>query len=111
LSFNPFNVELLRLDYDVAAAADALRKKALPESFAQMLLRGVSLETILEEDCAHQSYMAENCEEIVKTSQNISGTYWQESEHYSQVTKLALELFDELIKVHKLGKRERCWLE
>src|SRR5208337_4955298 len=50
-------------------------------------------------------------EEIVKTSQNISGTYWQESEHYSQVTKLALELFDELIKVHKLGKRERCWLE
>ena len=38
LSFNPFKVELIRLDYNVEAAADALRKKGLPESFAQMLL-------------------------------------------------------------------------
>ena len=29
LSFNPFNVELIRLDYDVTAAADALRKKGV----------------------------------------------------------------------------------
>ena len=55
LSFNPFNVELIRLDYDVKAAADALRKKGLPESFAQMLLRGVSLDTIMEEDDAKRT--------------------------------------------------------
>ena len=48
LSFNPFKVDLIRLDYDVEAAADALRKKGLPESFAQMLLRGVSLDTIIK---------------------------------------------------------------
>ena len=111
LSFNPFNVELIRLDYDVTAAADALRKKALPESFAQMLLRGVSLETIMEEDDAKKDAMVQNCKEIAEASQKISKTYWQDTEHYTQVTRLALEFFDGLINVHQLGERERCWLE
>ena len=31
--------------------------------------------------------------------------------HSEQVRKLALELFDALQDLHKLGKRERCWLE
>ena len=50
LSFNPFKVELVRLDYNVKGTLDAIRKKGLPESFAQMLLRGVSLDTIIKED-------------------------------------------------------------
>jgi exopolyphosphatase/pppGpp-phosphohydrolase len=111
LSFNPFNVELIRLDYDVTAAVDALRKKALPESFAQMLLRGVSLETIIEEDHTKEDCMVQNCKEIAEASQKISKTYWQDTEHYTQVTRLALEFFDGLINVHQLDKRERCWLE
>ncbi len=48
LSFNPFKVELIRLDYNVEDAADALRKKGMPESFSQMLLCGVSLDTIIK---------------------------------------------------------------
>ena len=40
--FNPFKTEMIRVDYDVPAAADALRRKGLPESFSQMLLRGVA---------------------------------------------------------------------
>jgi putative phosphoesterase len=111
LSFNPFNVELIRLDYDVTAAADALRKKGLPESFAQMLLRGVSLETIIEEDHAEEDAMVQNCKEIAEISQKISKTYWPDIEHYMQVTRLALEFFDGLINLHQLGERERCWLE
>jgi predicted phosphodiesterase len=111
LSFSPFNVELIRLDYDVTAAADALRKKALPESFAQMLLRGVSLETIIEEDHTKEDAMVQNCKEIAEISQKISKIYWQDTEHYTQVARLALELFDGLINVHQLGERERCWLE
>jgi len=111
LSFNPFKVELVRLDYDVAATADALRKKALPESFAQMLIRGVSLDTIIEEDRAKENSMVQNCKGIVEASKKISKIYWQDTEHYEQVTQLALGFFDGLINVHQLGKRERCWLE
>ena len=111
LSFNPFKVELIRLDYDVAAAAEALRKKALPESFAQMMLRGVALEAILKEDRKRKDVTVKNCQETVKASQKISQTYWQDTEHYVQVSKLALAFFDGLSGLHQLGKRERCWLE
>ena len=111
LTFNPFKVELIRLDYDVEGAADALRKKGLPESFAQMLLRGVSLDAIVEEDKAREDAMVQDCKETVKVSGEISKKYWPDTEHYSQVSKLALELFDGLIRLHQLGMRERCWLE
>ncbi|MCW4017758.1 MAG: YfcE family phosphodiesterase [Candidatus Bathyarchaeota archaeon] len=111
LRFRPFKVELVRLDYDVAAAADALRRKGLPESFAQMLLRGVSLDAIAEEDQAKQNEMEQNCKETVKASEEVSKSYWQETDHFTQVTTLALAFFDQLRSLHGLGKRERCWLE
>ena len=33
------------------------------------------------------------------------------TEHYTQVARVALLFFDGLIDVHQLGQRERCWLE
>jgi putative phosphoesterase len=111
LSFNPFKTELVRLDYNVQAAADALRKKGMPESFAQMLLRGVSLDTIIQEDEAKKDAMVQNCKETVEVVNRISNGYWADDEHFLQVTRLALRFFDNLAKLHKLGERERCWLE
>jgi putative phosphoesterase len=111
LKFNPFKIEMIRLDYDVEAAADALRKKSLPESFAQMLLQGVSLERIIEEDAAREKMEIENCKALVDASREFAKGYGQDAEHCSQVTKLALEFFDGLINVHNLGELERCWLE
>jgi putative phosphoesterase len=111
LSFNPFNVELIRLDYDVKAAVKALRKKGLPESFAQMLLRGVSLDIIMGEDETKKDDMVQNCKEIADVTQEIAKTYWQDTEHFTQVTRLALDFFDGLINVHQMGEGERCWLE
>ena len=111
LSFNPFKVELIRCDYDVDSTADALRKKRLPESFAQMLLRGVSLDEIIKEDRAKENAIIQDCKTVVQKCQKTSEKYWEDTEHYIQVTHLALRLFDELIDVHRLGGRERCWLE
>lgn len=42
-------VQHFRLEYDVAQAVAAIREKGLPEAFAQMLLQGVDLETVLDE--------------------------------------------------------------
>ncbi|MGA2385644.1 MAG: YfcE family phosphodiesterase [Candidatus Bathyarchaeia archaeon] len=111
LKFNPFKVEWIRLDYDVEAAADALRKKSLPESFSQMLLRGVSLEAIIEEDAAREKTETENCEELVADAREFAKRYWRDTDHYEQVIKLSLEFFDKLGSVHNLGRKERCWLE
>ena len=88
-----------------------IRKKGLPESFAQMLLRGVSLDVIIKEDQTKKDQMVQNCKAAVKVCQNISAKYWPDTSHFQQVRKLALGFFDGLIKLHNLGMRERCWLE
>ena len=111
LSFNPFNVEFIRLDYDVEAAADALRRKGVPESFAQMLLKGISLDAVLQEDKTKKKMSVEDCREIVTAAKIVSQKYWPDTEHSSQVTTLALQFFDGLANVHKLSETERYWLE
>jgi len=111
IKFNPFLVDLLRVNYDVAAAADALRKKGLPESFSQMLLRGVSLSRITKEDRQRKDKLTQNCPEAVKNCEKISKQYYQDTEHFQCVRKLSLYLFDELKSLHELGNVERCWLE
>jgi putative phosphoesterase len=111
ISFNPFHVELARLKYDVKGAADALRKKGLPESFSQMLLCGVSLDAILKEDQSRENSMVQDFKKTKKVIAEISKKYWPDINHYIQVNKLALKLFDGLPKLHQLGARERCWLE
>jgi putative phosphoesterase len=111
LSFNPFRIELIRLDYDVETAADALRQKGLPESFAQMLLRGLSLDDVTKEDEEKKDYMVQNCEELEKACQEVSEKLGQDIEHCMQVRSLALSLFDGLKPLHNLGDRERCWLD
>ncbi len=111
LSFDPFRVELIRLDYNVTGASDTLRRKGVPESFAQMLLCGVSLDTIIKEDTIKEKAMTENCGETVQTSEELSKKYWPDVDHYRQVANMALGLFDGLTSMHELGTRERCWLE
>jgi putative phosphoesterase len=111
LSFNPFNVELIRLNYDVEEAADELLKKGLPESFAQMLLRGVSLDAITEDDKRKKDLTIENCQLLVAEARRFAQKHGQESKHYAQVTQLALTFFDSLKEEHHLSECERCWLE
>jgi exopolyphosphatase/guanosine-5'-triphosphate,3'-diphosphate pyrophosphatase len=76
-----------------------------------MLLQGVSLETIIKEDNTRENTSLENCKSTVNACEEFANGHWGDSEHYSQVTKLALEFFDGLSNVHGLGDQERCWLE
>ncbi len=108
---NPFSVQLVRLNYDVESAAEALRKKRLPESFAQMLLRGVSIDAVVREDRVKSHRSELQCGEIVKIAREIAKKYWQDIDHPEQVRKLALTLFDSLGQLHKMKAQERCWLE
>ena len=111
ITASPFSVELLRVNYNVEAEADALRRKGAPESYAQMLLRGLSLEGILAEDKTREKDMEERCAQIANSAREIAREYWPDPEHSEQVRKLSMELFDSLQDLHKLRKKERCWPE
>ncbi|MCW4005771.1 MAG: YfcE family phosphodiesterase [Candidatus Bathyarchaeota archaeon] len=111
VTFKPFSVELLRVSYDVVAAADALRRNALPESFSQMLLKGVSIDEIAKEDRLRSEALEKSCREVVANCEEVACGYWAEVEHPKQVRKLSLQIFDDLQSLHELGTTERCWLE
>jgi len=110
LSFNPFRVELIRLPYDIETTVYDMRKRGLPESFAQMLLCGVSIDTVVKDDKAKKATIETNCSVVAAACEQFSGDLWPIA-HCRQVTSLAIALFEGLASVHKLGKQERCWLE
>ncbi len=60
---------------------------------------------------AQTDLLTGNREIMVNTSESFSKGHWPDTEHYSQVTRLALELFDGLVDVHHLNADERCLLE
>jgi exopolyphosphatase/guanosine-5'-triphosphate,3'-diphosphate pyrophosphatase len=76
-----------------------------------MLLRGLSLDAINEEDNRKKELSVENCKFLVDNAWKFAKRCGLDFEHYSQVTRLALKFFDGLKEVHQLSERERCWLE
>jgi putative phosphoesterase len=111
ITISPFSVELIRVSYDVEAATDALRRAGAPESYAQTLLRGLPLEDIIAEDKARENDMERKCTLMARSTRKVARKHWPDTKHSEQVRKLSLQLFDALQDQHKLGKRERCWLE
>ncbi|MEM4258161.1 MAG: CHAD domain-containing protein [Candidatus Thermoplasmatota archaeon] len=118
----PFSVQQRLVEYDVIAAAEAIRQKKLPESFAQMFLRGVSLDVILEEEEHYESTHRRkmffnsfrsqmNQTKKKKIVEKIAIHYDQYPRHSKQVTLLSLRLFDALQDLHGLGEKERYYLE
>lgn len=59
-------VQHYRVEYDVERAADAVRRKGLPEAFAQMFLQGYDLETIAGVAGNDSSLDAGGEEEVIK---------------------------------------------
>jgi putative phosphoesterase len=111
LSFNPFNVELVRLDYPFEEAAGALRKKGLPESFSQMLLSGKAIEAIDGEDKAKKADPQRDWTQVIQAALDLSKSYLQDTAHVEHVRILALGLFDNLQSLHQMGDNERRLLE
>jgi putative phosphoesterase len=111
VGFNPFCVEFIRVDYSIKAAAQAMRKKKLPESFAQMLLRGLSFDAINKEDRFRKLEMEQNCLKMTESSRNVAQKYHQDTNHSEQVRRIALKIFEGLKDSHRLDSLERCWLE
>ncbi len=117
------HVEHFRLAYDVDGAAAAIRECGLPEAFAQMLLQGRDLDTVMVDkrhpretpetratSAAGASLWQEEQERRLKAVLQLAERCDYEVEHSYQVTRLALQLFDELQSLHGLGAEERFWL-
>jgi putative phosphoesterase len=111
IGFNPFSIELVRVNYNVEAAAHTIRKENLPENFAKMLLCGLPLKKIRKNERMKKRTMPWRNKDTFKIIKKVAQKYEDDNTHSEQVRKLALKLFDKLTPLHKLGALERYWLE
>jgi putative phosphoesterase len=111
IGFNPFSIEMLRVNYNVEDAADAIRTEKLPENFAQMMLCGSSLKKISKNERIKKRKMVWRNKDTIKIIKKVAQKYEDDTAHSDQVRKLALKLFDKLESLHNLGALERYWLE
>lgn len=105
-------VRHVRLKYDVQAAAGAIRKAGLPEDFAQMLLQGKKLDDLKPQPSKKKPKPQPELTDVQKLAMvrklAANDRYYEHAQH---VSHLALCLFDELQKVHKLGPQQRLLLQ
>lgn len=119
--------QFFRIEYDIQSTVDSIRRIGLPEAYAQCLLRGQNLETVLVEPekwvvsvpdeerwwknpyPSLQIRQAEEDQQLEKVIQ-LAKKNGSNLDHIYQVVFLALSLFDKLQPLHRLGPEERYWL-
>ena len=104
-----------RLDYDIQRTIDAMRKHHLPEAFIQMIVRGRGLDDVIQETKKETTLVgkppARAEDPPLGSVLQLARVCKYEEGHTHQVTRLALELFDQLRPLHKMGSKERFWLQ
>jgi len=105
---NLFRARHYRVAYDVERAAAAIRERGLPEAFAQMILQGRNLDEVKP---AEKPMSKKNEYSRLEAVLQLAESCHYAADHTHQVTRLALQLFDELQSLHRLGAEERLWLQ
>lgn len=107
------DVQFYRAEYDAEAAAEDVRRRGLPEAFAQMLLQGRNLNAIVAEMTRQPDFIRKlmtSDDARFQAVLHLAETCHYEARHAQQVTYLALRLFDELQRLHALGNDARFTL-
>jgi putative phosphoesterase len=111
LSFSPLRVEFRKVAYDIEALADEMRKKALPESHVQVLLRAVNLNTVEKQEKSLARKALWKRRSTIRKVRDIAKNYFPDESHADQDRKLALMMFSRTKRMQSLGPKERYWLE
>lgn len=104
-------VDQRRVVYDVERVARAVHAAGLPLGFIDVFRQARSLDQLSGESKVLPDQRQEQREKVMRTVLALAQRCNYEREHTHQVTKLALELFDVLKDLHRMGSRERFWLE
>jgi len=103
-----------RVEYDIDRVVRAVHAAGLPDDFVAVFRRARSLDQLWEEtggthDSARQPNNGHKGALDAVLALARSCDY--ERKHTDQVTRLALQIFDELEALHGLGSQERFWLQ
>jgi putative phosphoesterase len=103
-----------RVRYDIDRVAQAVREADLPESFVDVFRTAQSLDRLENRasgasGAVHNAMIASG--QVLEAVLALARVCHFEAEHTEQVTRLALEIFDGLAGMHKMGPEERSLLQ
>jgi len=103
-------VEHRRVAYDVERVVRAVHAAGLPAEFVDVFRKAESLDQ-LREQTGPGDGPAEQTGSALDAVLALARSCDYEREHTHQVTKLALQVFDQLASLHRMGPEERFWLQ
>jgi putative phosphoesterase len=111
LGFNPLIVEFRKVNYRVENLADEMRKKALPENHVQVLLRGIDLASVKNQEERLIRKRLWKSRSTTRKVRAFARNFVTDETHAEQDRRLALMIFDRARRLHSLGTKERYWLD
>ncbi|MGD0077015.1 MAG: YfcE family phosphodiesterase [Sedimentisphaerales bacterium] len=98
-----------KVEYDIDKATNAIRKAALSAGLADVIEKAASLDALKQQQ---KSRVSDNVtdEKKLEAVLSLAEKCNYEKQHTHQVEKLALQLFDGLTGLHRLGDKERFLL-
>lgn len=99
-----------RVPYDLSVVVDALQRRGLPESFGRMLVESRTLESVLRNPQGHLPGSTPGRARTLENVLALARACHYELGHTHQVTRLAMDLFDQLDALHGLDDEARRWL-
>jgi len=104
------HVRYRRVAYDVDRVARAVHAAGLPGEFVDVFRKAKSLDQLREEN-QNASDPPQRSDGALEAVLALARRCDYERQHTHQVTKLALQIFDELASLHGMGTQDRFWLE
>jgi len=122
ISYNTFDLSHYRIDYDIKATVSAIREKGLPGQFCVMFMNGLKLDDAdppeeKDEPDPHAGeeksdpYTDHRIMTIEKAMEQMEITAPLHAHHCRHVAGISLQLFDQLLFLHRLGDQARYILE
>jgi exopolyphosphatase/pppGpp-phosphohydrolase len=97
------------VEYDIDKATNAIRKAALSAGLAEVIEKAASLD-ILKQQQGNRISGSITEEKKLEAVLALAKKCNYDKQHTHQVEKLSLQLFDQLVQLHRLGNKERFLL-
>ncbi|UCD53588.1 MAG: YfcE family phosphodiesterase [Phycisphaerales bacterium] len=100
-----------RVAYDIERVVRAIHAAGLPADYVEVFRQAKSLDQLWHEAKGARRPGRGKSQKVLEAALALATRCRYEREHTHQVTRLALELFDQLRDLHQLGAGDRFWLE
>jgi len=103
--------DLLRTPYDIERVVRAIHAAGLPKDYIDVFRQAKSLDQLWRDEGRSGLRADGGSEKALEAVLRLAARCRYERDHTHQVVRLALEIFDGLKDLHRMGPQKRFWLQ